>query len=247
MAVPALLVRRIPIEALVALPFLMDLLGVPHDYFQLYIPASIVTGKFDSMTAAMSLFALALVSAAAVSGFLRWNALRLIGHGLLALAIIVIALVGTRAVLASSIDTLYRKDRLLTGMHLTRSPVTVVVRNSAPASARDPALGLERIRQRGTLRVGFTLDQLPFAFYNLRGDLVGMDVELAGLLARDLGVPAVEFIPGDATKGPGSTPHAKRASQPHKGVRSVQAIRLSGKRNCKTKPIGPSQAPRGFL
>ncbi|MGH6623151.1 MAG: substrate-binding periplasmic protein, partial [Burkholderiaceae bacterium] len=36
---------------------------------------------------------------------------------------------------------------------------------------------------------------VPFAFYNLRGDLVGMDVELAGLLARDLGVPAVEFIP----------------------------------------------------
>ncbi|MGH6622611.1 MAG: cation:dicarboxylate symporter family transporter, partial [Burkholderiaceae bacterium] len=150
-------------KAQVALPFLMDLLGVPHDYFQLYIPASIVTGKFDSMTSAMSLFALALVSAAAVTGFLRWNVRRLIGHGLLALAIIVIALVATRAVLASSIDTLYRKDRLLTGMHLTRSPVAVIVRNSVSAEARDPALGLERIRQRGTLRVGFSLDQVPFA------------------------------------------------------------------------------------
>jgi len=181
-------------KAQVALPFLMDLLGVPHDYFQLYIPASIVTGKFDSMAAAMSLFALALVSAAAVTGFLRWDARRLIGHGLIAVIIVAVALVGTRTLLASSIDTLYRKDRLLTGMHLTRSPVAVIVRDSTRAPAGDPTLGLERIRQRGTLRVGFVRDQLPFAFYNLRGDLVGMDVELAGLLARDLGVPSVEFI-----------------------------------------------------
>ena len=36
----------------------------------------------------------------------------------------------------------------------------------------------------------------------------------------------VEFIAGDATVGPGVRPHAMRASQPHKGVRSVQAIRL---------------------
>ena len=36
----------------------MDLVGVPHDYFQLYIPTTIVTGKFDSLVSAMSLFAM---------------------------------------------------------------------------------------------------------------------------------------------------------------------------------------------
>ena len=41
-------------KAQVALPFLMDLVDVPHDYFQLYIPTTIITGKFDSMVTAMA-------------------------------------------------------------------------------------------------------------------------------------------------------------------------------------------------
>ena len=57
----------------------------------------------------------------------------------------------------------------------------------------------------------------------------------------------VEFIAGDATVGPGVRPHAMRASQPHKGVRSVQAIRLGERRNYKTKPnIAAHPRLRGF-
>ena len=41
-----------------ALPFLMDLVGVPHDLFQLYIPTTIITGKFDSLVTAMNLLAI---------------------------------------------------------------------------------------------------------------------------------------------------------------------------------------------
>ncbi len=55
-------------KAQVALPFLMDLVGVPHDYFQLYIPTTIVTGKFDSLATAMSLLAMSLIGAAAHGG-----------------------------------------------------------------------------------------------------------------------------------------------------------------------------------
>jgi ABC-type amino acid transport substrate-binding protein len=42
--------------------------------------------------------------------------------------------------------------------------------------------------------VGFVEGRLPFAFRNGAGELVGLDVELAHLLARDLDV-AVEFVP----------------------------------------------------
>jgi ABC-type amino acid transport substrate-binding protein len=64
----------------------------------------------------------------------------------------------------------------------------VVVPPFAPADASRPVL--ESIRSRGTLRVGFVLPRLPFVFRNGRGDLVGLDMELAHLLARDLGVKA---------------------------------------------------------
>jgi len=46
------------------------------------------------------------------------------------------------------------------------------------------------------LRVGFTADALPFAFFNSRGDLVGFDIELAHRLASELSV-RLEFVPVD--------------------------------------------------
>ena len=62
-------------KAQVALPFLMDLLGVPHDLFLLYIPSSIVTGKFDSMVTVMSLLALwqFFIEAIATRTCWRWR------------------------------------------------------------------------------------------------------------------------------------------------------------------------------
>jgi ABC-type amino acid transport substrate-binding protein len=47
---------------------------------------------------------------------------------------------------------------------------------------------LERIRQRGFLRAGFTKDRLPHAFRNANNDLVGSDVEMLNQLALELGV-----------------------------------------------------------
>ena len=53
---------------------------------------------------------------------------------------------------------------------------------------------MERIKERGIIRVGYIADRLPFSYQNRDGELVGFDVDLVLLLARDLGV-AVEFIP----------------------------------------------------
>jgi ABC-type amino acid transport substrate-binding protein len=57
---------------------------------------------------------------------------------------------------------------------------------------------LDRVRGRGTLRVGYFDDSLPYAFVNRYGELVGFDVEMALQLARDLGV-ALELVPVDRT------------------------------------------------
>jgi ABC-type amino acid transport substrate-binding protein len=51
---------------------------------------------------------------------------------------------------------------------------------------------------RGTLRVGYLEDSLPYAFFNTQHDIVGFDVEMAYLLAGDLGVN-LEFAPVDRT------------------------------------------------
>ena len=52
---------------------------------------------------------------------------------------------------------------------------------------------VDSIKRRGVLRVGVLADRLPFVFVTRDGNLVGFDVEMAQLLARDLGV-RVEFV-----------------------------------------------------
>ncbi len=182
-------------KAQVALPFLMDLVGVPHDMFQLYIPTTIITGKFDSMVATMSLIVVALCGAAASAGYLRLTLVRMLVLAGVAAVVLLIAVGATRLLLASTIDTTYRKDKVLTGMHLRRSSVPVVVHDDIVEPDESRLSALERIRARGALRVGYVPDRLPFSFINARQELVGLDVELAGRLAEDIGVGSVEFVP----------------------------------------------------
>ena len=90
----------------------------------------------------------------------------------------------------------YRKDAVLNEMGLLGTPATTVVVHRAPVPA-DPAVvtsTLDAIRARGSLRVGYLPDSLPYAFFNARGDLVGYDVELANRLAIELGV-RLELVP----------------------------------------------------
>jgi len=184
-------------KAQVALPFLMDLLGVPHDLFLLYIPSSIVTGKFDSMVTVMSLLALALLTASAVSGHLRIEPRRIVRALLIALAATALTVGGLKLGLAHAIDTVYRKDEALKNMNLPRVTLPVALLAEAPPAEAVSTPALHRIRARGVLRVAFVGDRVPFAFVNARGDLVGMDVELAQRLAQDLGATRVAFVPAD--------------------------------------------------
>jgi ABC-type amino acid transport substrate-binding protein len=79
-------------------------------------------------------------------------------------------------------------------MNLPRAGLPLSLLAEAPPSDATAVPALQRIRDRGVLRVGFVADRVPFGFLNARGDLVGMDVELAQRLARDLGVSRVEFV-----------------------------------------------------
>ena len=59
---------------------------------------------------------------------------------------------------------------------------------AVPARAAAPASRLDEILARGVLRVGTTGDYKPFSYRVGTGDFIGLDVALAGDLARTLGV-----------------------------------------------------------
>jgi Na+/H+-dicarboxylate symporter len=193
-------------KAQVALPFLMDLFGLPHDLFQLYIPTTIISGKFDSMVTAMNLLAFALLGAGAMGGFLVIRRKRLLAAGAMMAAGTIITVIAVRLVLDATIDTTYHKDELLRQMHTPRDISTAVIhRDLASLRVEGASSGLPvlaRIRERGSLRVGYDPVNLPFSFFNLEDQLVGFDIELAHSLAESLGVKA-EFVPIEWPKLPG--------------------------------------------
>ena len=57
---------------------------------------------------------------------------------------------------------------------------------------------LDRIHDRGFLRVGYTRESLPWAFENETGDVVGFDIDMMTLLAREMGV-SLELVLTDRT------------------------------------------------
>jgi ABC-type amino acid transport substrate-binding protein len=180
----------------VAMPLLMDVLRIPVDLFQLYLPLTVVTSRFAVLLTTMNNLVLTLLGACAVSGLLtvRWG--RLLRVAVLTVVITGVTLAGLRAFFTFALDNAYRKDEIIAGMQLLRSKVPAVVhRTLPPAPADDPQQSrLERLRSRGVLRVGYLPDNLPFAYFNGAGDLVGFDVEMAHTLARDIGI-TLEFVP----------------------------------------------------
>ena len=184
-------------KAQVALPFLLDVFRLPQDLFQLYIPTTIITGKFDSMVTAMNLLVFALLGAAAMGGFLKVGRKRAILTVAAMVAVTAVAVVGVRVLLFASIDTAYRRDEALRRMHAARTGAPSIVHRERTRADATPAAGggvLERARQRGTLRVGYDPANVPFSFFNADGQLVGFDIELAENLAASFKLKA-EFVP----------------------------------------------------
>ena len=71
---------------------------------------------------------------------------------------------------------------------------TVVTPDSSATTPLPPEQRLQRVLERGTLRVGFFADAVPYSFYNPEHELVGYDVEMANGLATAMGV-RLEFVP----------------------------------------------------
>lgn len=184
-------------KAQVALPFLLDVFGLPHDLFQLYIPTTIITGKFDSLVTAVNLIAVALLGAGATGGFLVFERARLLRALLAILGGTMLVVFIVRLLLAVLVDNTYTMDQTVLQMHKSALSGDSIVHRELPAPTGNAEAGLstwDRIAMRGSLRIGFDPDNLPMSFFNSEGELVGFDIELSRHLAQALQLRA-EFVP----------------------------------------------------
>ena len=183
---------------ILTVPLLLDFNKVPSDMMQLFILSGVYTSRLGDAVGVMNLVAFTVITTCAMAGRLEVQWARLGGVVLVTAALVGVTSAGSLALLGSVKDD-YERSKILADMHLAgeEAGVDVVVRDApgpnpvplAPGESR-----LERIRRSGLLRVGFNDDNLPYAFRNARGELVGMDVDMAIRLARDLGVE-LELVP----------------------------------------------------
>jgi len=183
----------------VAIPFLLDLVHVPADTYQLFLATGLLNSRFGTLTSAMYMITLAVAGTFALAGKLDLRFSRILRYVLVTLGVTAITMVALTASLRILGAGTYDRDRMAMAMQfLHPSEVATVVLRELPArSGQLPNKGasvLDAARARGHLKVGFIASQPPYSFFNDRGDLVGLDVEMANVLARELGL-GLEFVP----------------------------------------------------
>jgi Na+/H+-dicarboxylate symporter len=174
-----------------AVPFLLDVFRIPADTFQLFVATGVINSRFGSLTAAVHTIAVALLGSAAIAGSIRFDSRRLLRYAITTAILTAFVVGGLRLTFRTLLRQEFKGAEIVYGMTnaLEHEPSRVVEPTAAVDESALPVL--HSIRARGQLRVGFTLPRLPFVFRNAAQDLVGLDVELAHMLARDLGVDVV--------------------------------------------------------
>jgi Na+/H+-dicarboxylate symporter/ABC-type amino acid transport substrate-binding protein len=179
-----------------AMPFLLDLVRLPADLFDLFTMSGVLNARFGSLVATMHTAALSMLVAASLLGVLRVSARRLVRLGVTSVIILGVFIGGTRMLFERVVPPQTAGMESLAGFHLREGTPAPVVRSTS-AAEESPGPGSDRldlITRRGILRVGFFTDAVPYAFFNTRQELVGYDIEMAFQLAASLGV-SPEFVP----------------------------------------------------
>jgi ABC-type amino acid transport substrate-binding protein len=173
------------------------MMRIPSDTFNLLVMFNqIVSGRFGAMLATISILTITLLCAGAVGGRLKVSLHGLIRYVVVTVVLMTVSVVGVRVFFNNVVAHQYAGYRMFIDQELEHDLVTSTAQSetmkSFPPADRDET-AVERIRRRGKIRVGYLRDLLPWAFINSASHLVGFDVEMAHILAHDLGVEA-EFV-----------------------------------------------------
>lgn len=170
----------------VALPFLLDYFQLPTDMFQLYLLGSVITMRFATALAACHGVVICLLGACSMVGGIRWR--RLLQVLAATVLVALLSMLGLRLLLTTVIPYEYTGTETFEATELV-GPAVEAVSVKEPSVLSEADRGRSRfevINQRGSLRVGYLPDRLPFAFRNDNLAVVGFDMDLMHDLARDL-------------------------------------------------------------
>ncbi|MCK5907238.1 MAG: cation:dicarboxylase symporter family transporter [Flavobacteriales bacterium] len=178
------------------IPFMLEIMDIPGDIFNLFVVSSVYIDRVRVVLGTMHLIAFVLITGAMTYGLFKFNTRKFIialsstfiGAALLFIPVSIY--------LEYAFEGAYTKDRLIVDMDLLSYDVkSSLLENPKPIypRLRKGKSRLERIKKRGRIRIGFYETSMPFAYFNIKGDIVGFDIDMANKLALDLGV-SIEYI-----------------------------------------------------
>lgn len=179
------------VAPIIGIPFLLDLMRIPADMMELFVMSTVYTDRIRVVLGAVHLLSLTVVALAIVRGQFRLHWGRLLRAAAISIVVLGVSLLAVRVYLDQALEQSYSGDQALVQMRWMDRTVPVKFYSDTlpePVAGDTPGGRLALLRERGSLRVGYLPDALPFAFVNKRGEVVGFDIELAHRLASDLGV-----------------------------------------------------------
>lgn len=180
----------------VAMPALLEIFNLPISMFDLFLLSdNLLVGRLNAALSVVfaSCFTILIATTLAKKISINWRKL-----GLTLLGVFVFG-AGILLILRFSLESIshqYNGYEAFIDRDLVRfeRPFTNVKSPNPNEVELFPTLSvLQRIKKRGVLRVGYFRDDLPYAFHNKSGKLVGFDIEIIHMLAQDLRVD-VEFV-----------------------------------------------------
>jgi Na+/H+-dicarboxylate symporter len=184
----------------VAIPFMLDLTGQPDDMFQLFLSVDVFIKPFRMLVATTHTLAFTLLATFAMQGMIKVQWRRIGQIALVTLALMIGVFGGARLLFQYTLGNEYNKDKVLANMEFLDQEVEATVHTEPPPTPEMPLdprpSRLTLIRSRGAIRVGYFPDHLPYSYFNPKGELIGLDVEMAHTLAAELNLRP-EFVPVD--------------------------------------------------
>ncbi len=183
-----------------AMMFLLNYFHIPSDIIEFFVAFNVVTDRIGALCSSIYLIAFCILSTAWLTGFLKVNLRKIIRNISIILVTTILTLFACAAYLSFTINKDSSGKEILSKMQVHEIVKTKIFKSyPTPQQIKKMSSGqsgdrLELIKKRGVLRVGYAPATRPFTYFNSSGELVGYDIEMANMLAKDLGC-TLEFIP----------------------------------------------------
>jgi proton glutamate symport protein len=175
-----------------AIGFLINLFGIPPASIHIYFTTIPIAAGFQSLISVIEVTTLSLLITLTSHNLLKWKWKSVIKKTSITIIPIVIFAVTFKYYIKLPIIR-NKSETIYTASIETSVKTKIYTPQDKPPMPRE-GNPLERILKTQILRVGYTLQECPFSFYNNHKKLAGYDISFAYKLASDLKC-SIEFIP----------------------------------------------------